>query len=327
LGLPDGAREIFDRLNVETVGDLLALPAEGVRRRFSETVWRWYRRARGDLERPVASGGDRGPVALEINFDEPLTVETRLVFAVKRRLNPVLGGLDTGPRGVRALELLLVGPTGDSREMRVAPARPTARAPRLMELFRLKLESGQREQSQGNAALPERGIVRVEIQVEIVRDEPNQMHLFEEGPSRDLDKANRALARLRAEFGESSVVQGRAAPGHLPEAQATWEPFDEIEDVSSDAVESAAGTHAIDTLVRRMWRRPKPVQLPGPGPSDTELPDGQSTVLAGPYFVDGAWWAGGVRRAYHYAERPDGRLWWIYYDLRRGQWYVQGLVE
>jgi hypothetical protein len=46
----------------------------------------------------VTSGGDQGPVTLEITFDESLTVETRLVFAVKRRLNPVLGGWIPGRR-------------------------------------------------------------------------------------------------------------------------------------------------------------------------------------------------------------------------------------
>lgn len=322
LGLPDSAREMFERLNVSTVGDLLALPPEGVRRRFSDPVWRWYRRARGDLERPVESVGGQGPVDLEIEFDEPLTVETRLVFAVKRRLNPVLGGLERGPRGVRALELAMIGPTGDVREMRVAPATPTARAPRLMELFRLKLESDQRQES----VLPERGIARVEIDVEIVRDEPNQIQLFGDGPSRDLGKANRALARLRAEFGESSVVRGRSAPGHLPEARARWEPFDEIEEISS--VESGSDDEAIGgVLSRRMWQRPKPVQLPGAGPCEQTLPDGRSAVLAGPYFIDGAWWATEIRRAYHYAERPDGQLWWVYYDLERGEWCVQGRVE
>src|SRR4029434_3991560 len=55
-----------------------------------------------------------------------------------------------------------------------------------------------------------------------------QLRLFSEGPKRDLDAVNRALARLRAEFGDGAVVQAKLANGHLPEARFTWEPLSRV---------------------------------------------------------------------------------------------------
>ena len=49
-------------------------------------------------------------------------------------------------------------------------------------------------------------------------DPPLVVYPYTEKPSRDLDAANRALARLRAEFGEESVVCARLTDGHHPES-------------------------------------------------------------------------------------------------------------
>ena len=52
--------------------------------------------------------------------------------------------------------------------------------------------------------------------------------MFTEKPTRDLDAANRALARLRAEFGDEAVVYAKLTDGHLPEARFTWEPLTRV---------------------------------------------------------------------------------------------------
>jgi protein ImuB len=58
---------------------------------------------------------------------------------------------------------------------------------------------------------------------------------------------------------------------------------------------------------------------------------GNVVRIDGPYVVAGGWWAGAgggeVRREVHFAETSKGRLFWIYYDVRRRRWFLLGEVS
>ena len=72
------------------------------------------------------------------------------------------------------------------------------------------------------------GVTEIALEAEACAATAEQLRLFSEGPARDLDAANRALARLRAEFGDDAVVQAKLKNGHLPEARFTWEPLSRV---------------------------------------------------------------------------------------------------
>jgi hypothetical protein len=71
-------------------------------------------------------------------------------------------------------------------------------------------------------------------------------------------------------------------------------------------------------LVRRIYARPRPLLID---------PRRRDATWIGPYVVSGAWWGGGVHRDYYFVHTMDGDLWWVYYDRRRGQVFLQGQVE
>ena len=55
---------------------------------------------------------------------------------------------------------------------------------------------------------------------------------------------------------------------------------------------------------------------------------GNVVRLEGPFVVAGGWWGGEeVRREFHFAETARGRLFWIFYDVRRRRWFLQGEVS
>ena len=109
-------------------------------------------------------------------------------------------------------------------ESRSAPRFRLSMPAQILDLIRLRLESLQ------VAA----GVSEIELGAETCAATSEQLRLFAEqsdqveGPSRDLDAANRALARLRAEFGEHSVVWAKLIDGHLPEARFVWEPVSRV---------------------------------------------------------------------------------------------------
>jgi protein ImuB len=175
------------------------------------------------------------------------------------------------------------------------------------------------------------GVIEIELGAETVAANSEQLRLFEksmlsemQGPARDLDAVNRALARLRAEFGEGSVVCARLTDGHLPEAKFTWEPASRIRRPEAKAVEQK-------TLVRRILTKPEPL-LGGPFHSHEDpwlLGSRHDAVarLIGPYVLSGGWWNRAIEREYYYVETRRGDLLWLYYDRMRRKWFCQGGIE
>ena len=93
LNLSTSVCRDLEKLGVERLGEFLELPPGGLRRRFGPQVLELHRRARGDLQMPLQGSPDEGPIERRIELEEPATVTSRLVFAIKRALNPILAEL------------------------------------------------------------------------------------------------------------------------------------------------------------------------------------------------------------------------------------------
>ena len=201
------------------------------------------------------------------------------------------------------------------------------------------------------------GAVDVRLEAEFVGARPEQMALFPEQHRRDLEAANRALARVRAEFGDGAVCAARLVEAHLPEARVALEPIERLAPAQPRKVRTAP-------VVRRILLQPEPIVLcPARAPAWTTAPVPERTdpaqrtmareqsrpgmilrgtgviaEAAGPFVVSGGWWRREVVRHYWYvrvvrasqardALRPDEVWLWIYRDRRRLRWYRQGGVE
>jgi protein ImuB len=203
---------------------------------------------------------------------------------------------------------------GDHVEQ-VRPAAPTRDVAQLIQLIRLRLEAIRK--------LPD-GVVEVILIADGVAAPEEQKELFTEKPRRDLAAANRALARVRAELGNDTVMHARLREGHLPEGSFTWEALDGVK--ASRPRDVAAGR-----LVRRIYTRPVP--LPSRSRREPDgwmlrgLEQGPVVRVQGPYVVAGGWWNRKVQREYHFAETQKGDLLWVFYDRDRRRWFLQGRVE
>jgi protein ImuB len=197
----------------------------------------------------------------------------------------------------------------------IRPATPTLAEAQIIDLVRLRLESLKLTA----------GVIEIALKAEFSAATREQLRLFAEQPKRDLDAANRALARLRAEFGEQAVVRAALKDGHLPEARFAWEPLDQVKLAKPNR-------DAPQMLVRRIAA--KPIMLPG-SPTHTHEDGwlllgpkyGSVERLIGPYIFSGGWWHREIQREYYYAETRRGDLLWIYYDRIRRRWFLQGAVE
>jgi protein ImuB len=323
LNIEPRFRDALFKLGIKTVGDLLALPAGGLRERFGKEAHRLYRMAAGDLWAPLEPRAPDRPAAEKQILDDAEDNTTRLLFLVKQLLHPLLATLAARHQALAALWLALLIDHGGWLREPLRPAAPTLDAAQILDLVRLRLESLRL------AA----GVVEIELGADTCAATREQLRLFAETPSRDLDAANRALARLRAEFGADSVVCAKLADGHLPEAKFTWEPVTCVKLPNVlNVLNDLNVLNSPKVLVRRMEARPQ--RLAG-GPYHSHEDGwlilgakyGSIDKLTGPYVFSGGWWNREIQREYYYAETRRGDLLWLYYDRIRRRWFLQSAIE
>ena len=326
LDLDPDFRDTLFKLGIRTVGALLSLPPVGLRERFGPKAHRLYRMAAGDLWTPLAPCKPEELVQQHRILDDPENDTTRLLFLIKQLLHPILATLAARAQALAALWLsFLIDRNGWLKEQ-IRPAVPTLDSSQILDLVRLRLESMQFSA----------GIAEVALEAEACAATAEQLRLFSEGPARDLDAANRALARLRAEFGDGAVVQAKLRDGHLPEARFAWEPLSRVKlprnDLNGLNDLNVLNCPTAKVLVRRIMA--KPISLPG-GPRHTHEDGwlilghkyGSVDKLSGPYVFSGGWWNKEIQRDYYFAETRRGAIAWVYYDRVRRRWFLQGWIE
>ena len=299
LDLGPSALELTRRLGIHTVGELLSLPPESLRRRIGPEAFRLYRLARGDREEPLTNFEKKEHPAHLDHLDHAEKNNHRLLFLIKRYLHPLLEALLKRGEKLVALDLTLFFRDADPLPTEIRPAEPTDDALLILELVRLRLESISLEP----------GVISLGLLARGERSETRQMQLFVEASSRDLDAANRALARIRAEFGDDAVRQIRLHNAHLPEARFSLAPLEKLSIPTSAPPEDPSST-SFRPAVRRFF--PAPIHLSHP----------PTASRAGPHIISGGWWVRPIHRAYHLVETRDHRLLWIFFDQSRSRWYV-----
>jgi protein ImuB len=337
LELDSDLRDTLVKLSVPTVGALLALPAGGLLTRFGPAAYRLHQMASGELWMPLQPQKPQEPIRQKLVLDNPETDAMRLLFRLKGLLHPLLQTLVVRGEALAGLTLRLRldlsarqagggGPACASHadrwiEEQIRPASPTLDPVQILDLVRLRFDA---------IELPA-GVIEMELTASSVLAVAEQHRLIVERPRRDLEAANRALARIRATFGDEAVGRVRLADAHLPEASFRWETLNQGLGVRSQGsgleleTQNSKLKTEVRSLVRRIFTKPIPLHLP---------PD---STLHGPYIISGGWWGrdlsacrhaqAGTRRDYYFAETRRGDLLWVYYNPHRHCWFIQGTVE
>ena len=315
LALAPATRDLLDKLGVTSAGQFIDLPAEGIGKRFDPATLRLHHLAAGTLQRPLQAERLPAPAQQHEILEPPVADVERLLVVIERLLKPVLEVLASRAAAVTEVRLQLEFERLDGHTETIRPAAPTRDVSQLLDLVRLRLQGRQR--------LPD-AVAEITLTARETPVTASQTSLFATRPRRDLDAANRALARVRTELGENTVVRARLRDGHLPEGSFTWE---QLETLASPRPRNVTAGR----LVRRI--RARPLALP---PRPRQEPDGwmlrgleQGPVVrvSGPYIVSGGWWNRTVHREYHFAEVRRGDLLWVYYDRIRRRWFIHGRIE
>lgn len=311
LGISPKLRDHLMVLGVRTLGSFLRLPAAELPTRFGSEATKLHALA-SDRWAPMQPRPLEDPVEGELQFEPPDGDHMRLLFGLKGKLHELMKQLATRHQALSMLHLQLKLDHAGTSDQYIEPAGPTLDIPSLLELVRLRLES---------ITLPA-PIEEVRLRLEGTDATTEQLALFRTQSQRDLDAANRAVARLRAAYGPESVTRATLRPAHLPEASYAWEP---VQQIGFPSV--TAPTQPLP-LCRRVLPRPLPLPArPRHEPETWLKRRGTVSSLDGPYRVSGGWWVRTVERDYYFAHTSTGETLWIFYDRPRRRWMLHGFVD
>ncbi len=314
IGLDPEVCVALGKLGVRSAGEFLALPGNGILRRFGAAAHRVHMLGAGELWAPLQPGAAVERCERELDLDEPVSDIESLVFLIKQQLDPLLARLAARGQALAELSFTLDVERDAPRSENIRPAEPTLDAVQLLGLVHLRLDSIRLTA----------GVRRMVVKVAGVPASREQLKMFARKPKRDLGAAKRAIARLRAALGDRAVVRAALRDGHLPEARYSWEPLEGVGEPHPRQV-------SLRPLIRRI--EPRPVPLP---PRAAREPDGwllrgvdhgPVTRFVGPYLLSGGWWHTEIARDYYFGELRSGALYWFYYDRKRRRWFLQGQVS
>lgn len=303
LNLPAKALKELEKLDIQTVGDLQVLPDWEVRSRFAEPMFDLVRKAK---DRSSAVHGIQlpEPYSAQAEFDYTENDAERLIAVIQQLCAPLLERMKIHSQGVSVIHLRLTKDYGGICNEKVQTAKPTLSIPTLTDLLRLRLHAI--ELSEGvtdlkvhliPCALPN---PQINLHPALVKSE--QMVL----------KANRAIARIGAEFGTEIILRAKCHKAHLPEDSFRWERFDQLQNrVSKQPVSTS--------VMRRFLDHPRRMSPPH---------QTSPQRILGPYSTSGFWWRqNSIRRNDYFVESKSGDAQWIFYDKNHRRWYAQGFVQ
>lgn len=168
-----------------------------------------------------------------------------------------------------------------------------------------------------------RAVEGIRLLAESVPASAEQLVLFAGRGRENADAVSRAIARLRASYGPSSVRRARLEDDHVPERAFSWEPLQRIAPAkSATSVEPPGPLSVIRAYLPHPADLSGDTPIPFPNRVQRRLDEGER--LQAPSLLLARWWEDEIDRVYHFVPVSDDRILWVFRDRRREQWFLQG---
>lgn len=290
-------------LGLSSIGDCLALPRDGLARRFGQSLLDELDRALGRIPdprprwQPPATYDDRLELPAEVSNSD------HLIVGLKRLIHGLCAYLRGGEAATQKVNLRLEHQHLSDTPFPIGLVTASRDPDHLLALARERLERIQLPAPVIGLALSCRDIQSAP---------PAEQSLLDDDPAANAGDGDALLDRLAARLGERCIRGLGTWADHRPERAWCYQ-----------APGSAAD--GLATPPRPLWLFDEPIRLTCP----EGLPqwDGPLALQHGPERIESGWWDGGdVARDYYIAANPAGEQLWIYRDRRsRCDWFCHGL--
>ncbi len=322
--------EALANLGLATLGELLALPRDGLARRFGQGLLDQLDQAQGDLPDPRIFFTVPARFHAGIELPAEVTQAEALLFAGRRLLAQLAGFLAARSGGVQRFTFHLAHREGRSTAIEVGLVAPARDADHFALLLRERL---------GKLVLrePVRSLTLAAGDIQPLAG-ANRSLLPDDKAATSAGEWPHLIERLRARLGTQAVHAIAVAPEHRPEnascpVDAAGRPAAARQaGGKTGTVKQAGGTPAAGRQLqfsfgeRPFWLLDAPRALPEKN-AVPQHDDGPLTLLAGPERIESGWWDGDdVKRDYFIARTPSDALVWVYRERQAG-WYLHGIFS
>jgi protein ImuB len=348
------------RLGIKSVGSLLRLPRASLTSRFGERLLDRIDQLVHSKEQAIAAWHAGEPLQGEIECEHPILSREALEPMIEQATAAMCRALES--RGSGALRVLCrIGLERQSISVGALPSGGTGQT--LAHVMQLSLFQATRDPAHIAWLMLgqlERCPPRVgkEIGVRSVRMEATvvapvrwqQNELFDANQPRYREDVARLVDALSARLGRSNVITPSIVRDPLPEMQVRMRPLtgmrkdghaqDTRRKLAKSPKRDFADERSLETRADAFLSRPTRL-LESPLPIVVKLgTDGalewvecqgmqwRVTQSCGPERIESGWWLGPTqRRDYYRIVLETGDWWWIYRDIRGGQWALHGSMD
>ena len=308
---PDKTLARLTDLGIVRLRDILALPHEGIAKRFGPGIVLSLERLMGRLADP------REPYAAPARFRARLELPAEaegveaLLFPLKRLLAELEGYSRGRGAGVQRLVLKLEHARKSHTRLALDFASPEREADFILAIARERL--GRLSLSAATHALV--------LQADALLAYVPRSSAWLPGPREQVIEGERLVERLSARLGADRVFGIALADDHRPEKD--WK----MSRSRTGGNPSRANVATAFRGRRPTWLLPRPHKLV----TEDGLPilQGPLALMAGPERIEAGWWDGEeVRRDYYVAANSRGESYWIYREHRDlSAWYLHGVFS
>jgi protein ImuB len=273
-------------VGMKTLGDLLALPREGLAQRCGAALLDELDRARGALPEGRVFFSPPPRFAARLELPAPVSHAEGLLFAARRLLLQLEGLLAARHAGTRYFDLIL-----EKTSIRIALASPARDAERFARLLRERLEK----------LVLTHPVETIGVEAgDFVPLGEHTLGMFGDALA-EAEGWARLLERLELRLGRGAVHGLTTHPDHRPEL--AWRA------VEPGEWEPREFRHPGP---RPLWLLEQPRRLGQQAP----------LLLAGPERIEAGWWDGDEARRDYFIAQDQASITWVYRE--DGEWYLHG---
>lgn len=317
-------------LGIETVGELVSLPREGLASRFGAELLLRLDQFTGSAREVIEPSRAEAPFQASYALEEPTGDRSVLIFVLKQLVDQLARQLVSRDQGAILLMCVLESIDSPPVSLRVGLLQPSANARQLLELIELHLEATKLKTE----------VDRVELRAAVVgRLSEQQQELFADhwlaDPHQMAVLVNRLSSRLgcdrvlRAEFRESPVPERRVRWASVMAKSQSQNRGSRAKSQKENQVEIPNSSSVIPLL---LYPVPQAVEvmsaLPGGPPQAVLHASWREAVIeyVGPERIETLWWRGtSVRRDYYRVATQAGSHLWLFRRLADQKWFLHGM--
>ncbi len=293
--------DMLAAMGIATLGDYLALPRAGLKRRFGAALLDQLDRALGRTPDPRKYFEPPAQFSARLELPAEVHDTSALLFAARRLINELEGFLRGRGAGVQQFHLDLLHAGRPATRVTVGLVSASRDGQRLLDLLRERLERVTLPQPVREIVLVAEGVTPYRVR---------NLDLFPDAQE-EAENAAPFIERLRARLGDGMVHSLECVADHRPE-------------LAMKASEPGAA-YQVGAPSRPLWLLPQPRPLQcRHGVPQLGVP---LILRQGPERIESGWWDGRpVARDYFVAEAVGGPRYWVYREAAEAEkWFLHGI--